>query len=61
MSGRYEPQQARELSRLLKLKKPTQLQQMDIERLVSILGAFGEQLYKIAKEDVKYEQTRNNR
>ena len=54
MSGRYEPQQARELSRLLKLKKPTQLQQMDIERLVGILGAFGEQLYKIAKEDIKY-------
>jgi len=50
----YAPQQARELSKLLKLKEPTQLQQMDIERLVSILGVFGEQLYKIAKEDIKY-------
>jgi len=51
----YAPQQARELSRLLKLKKPTQLQQMDIERLVGILGVFGEQLYKIAKEDIRYD------
>ena len=50
----YEPQQARELARLLKLKKPTQLQLMDIERLVGILGVYGEQLYKIAKEDIRY-------
>ena len=50
----YAPQQAKELARLLKLKKPTQLQQMDIERLVGILGVFGEQLYKIAKEDIHY-------
>ena len=50
----YEPQQARELARLLKLKKPTQLQLLDIERLVSILGVYGEQLYKIAKEDSHY-------
>ena len=50
----YAPQQARELSRLLKVKEPTQMQLMDIERLVGILGVFGEQLYKIAKEDVKY-------
>lgn len=50
----YEPQQARELARLLKLKKPTQLQLLDIERLVSILGVYGEQLYKIAKEDIHY-------
>ena len=50
----YEPQQARELARLLKLKKTTQLQLLDIERLVSILGVYGEQLYKIAKEDVYY-------
>ena len=50
----YAPQQARELARLLKVKEPTQIQLMDIERLVGILGAFGEQLYKIAKEDVKY-------
>mgnify|MGYP003637569765 CR=1 FL=1 len=50
----YAPQQARELSRLLKLKKPTQLQQMDVERLVRMLGVFGEQLYKIAKEDIHY-------
>jgi len=49
----YAPQQARELVKLLKLKEPTQLQQMDIERLVIILGAFGDQLYKIAKEDIK--------
>ena len=53
MTG-YEPQQARELARLLKVKKPTKLQLMDIERLVSILGVYGEQLYKIAKEDVHY-------
>ena len=51
----YEPQQARELARLLKLKKPTQLQLMDIERLVCILGVYGEQLYKIAKEDIRYD------
>ena len=51
----YQAQQARELSRLLKLKNPTQRQQIDLERLVSILGAFGEQLYKIAKEDSRYE------
>ena len=50
MTG-YEPQQARELARLLKLRKPTQLQLMDIERLVGILGVYGEQLYKIANED----------
>lgn len=50
----YAPQQARELARLLKVKEPTQMQLMDIERLVGILGVFGEQLYKIAKEDVKY-------
>jgi len=50
----YAPQQAKELAKLLKVKEPTQLQQMDIERLVIMLGVFGEQLYKIAKEDVKY-------
>lgn len=50
----YQSQQARELSRLLKVKEPTQLQLMDIERLVGILGVFGEQLYKIAKEDIHY-------
>ena len=50
----YEPQQARELAKLLKLKEPTQLQLMDIERLVGILGVYGEQLYKIAKEDKHY-------
>ena len=50
----YEPQQARELARLLKVKKPTQMQLMDIERLVGILGTYGVQLYKIAKEDIKY-------
>ena len=50
----YQSQQARELARLLKVKEPTQLQTMDIERLVGMLGAFGEQLYKIAQEDVKY-------
>jgi len=50
----YAPQQAKELARLLKVKEPTQMQQMDIERLVGILGVFGEQLYKIAKEDIHY-------
>ena len=50
----YAPQQARELARLLKVKEPTQMQLMDIERLVGILGVFGEQLYKIAKEDIHY-------
>lgn len=51
----YQSQQARELARLLKVKEPTQLQTMDIERLVGILGVYGEQLYKIAKEDTYYE------
>ena len=50
----YQSAKARELARLLKQEKPTQLQQMDIDRLVRELGVYGETLKKVREDYVKY-------
>jgi hypothetical protein len=42
--------QARYLARLLKIKNPTPLESMTIQSLIKDLGAYGESLYRIARE-----------
>lgn len=51
----FDASAARQLVRLLKTKEPTMKDEVDIDALVCKLGAYGEQLYKIAKEDNDHE------
>jgi len=46
----FNAPQARYLARLLKIKNPTPLEIKTIESLIKDLGAYGESLYRIARE-----------
>lgn len=50
----FNAAKARQLSRLLKIKEPTKKDKIDIDSLAAELGVYGEQLIKIAKEDIRY-------
>jgi len=51
----FNAAKARQLSRLLKIKEPTKKDKIDIDSLAAELGSYGEQLIKIAKEDIHYD------